>query len=132
MAHQVSVGQAVAVQSSYANHSYNFDYAVVKVTPKGQVVVKRGSDGYEMRFDADGYEMSKFASKYRRSRLVVDVEAARKAEAAKAARRNAAALLNAVAVGHQVTEHYGPEDMAKVLADLEAKIAAARAAVEAL
>lgn len=31
----ITVGQAVAVQSSYNYDAFNFDYVVAKVTPKG-------------------------------------------------------------------------------------------------
>jgi hypothetical protein len=67
------VGQeaAVAHSGSWSTH-YNFGYRVVKVTPSGQVVIRRESDGYERRFDNRGKEMGKsYCSDY----LVLDVDA---------------------------------------------------------
>ncbi len=126
---QIAVGQAVAVQSGYG-YSNSFGWTVAKVTPKGQVVLKRDSDGYEMRFDADGYEMSKHAGRYHRARLITDIDAAKESNRREQAQRDAAAAINAVRGEARST--YGKESMLEIVAQLEAAVAAARAAVDAI
>jgi hypothetical protein len=90
-----TVGQVVAVRSGYGRNEASEGYTVTKVTPKGQVVVKRDVDGYEIRFDANGYEISKFASKYYRASLVCDIEAVREENRVHAVKIELTNVLNA-------------------------------------
>lgn len=136
MAQQIAVGQEVAIQNGYGRGHVNFGFTVAKVTRSGQVVIDVSRDGIkrERRFDADGYEMGAShlsSSKYNRDRLVVDVAAAREQAARDERSAKAAGLLNEAKAEH-VRDTWGKDSMLKIVADLEAKLAAARAAVEAI
>lgn len=128
-------GQEVAIQSGYGRGTVYFGYKIARVTPKGQVVIEIPAMGTiaarERRFDADGYEMGSSAGKFNRDRLVFDVAAARANAEREKRSALAAGLLNDINAD-RVRSTYSKESMLKVVADLEAQLAAARAAVEAI
>lgn len=134
---RLTVGQPVAVQSAYNFDSYSFGYTVTKVTPGGQVVVKREADPitgdleHEMRFDKDGYRMSKGGgSRFRCERLELDVDAARESVRKSKAKSDAASAINAVrgAAGSRNDK----ESLQAQVVKLAELLDAARAAVEAI
>jgi hypothetical protein len=128
MSTQIVVGQEVAVQD---RHSVRFDYKVTKVTPSGQVVIQRNFDGYEMRFDKNGYQMNTMSSHYYKDRLVLDVVGAKEESARKDRARLAERAI--LAVGERECRYtYGKETMLKQIAEMEVRLAAAKAAVEAI
>jgi hypothetical protein len=123
-----TVGQEVAIQGSYSYDNYRFGYVVAKVTPSGQVVVRRTADGHEQRFDKNGYEMDSLSSKYHRDQLVVDVDAARAHLSNVNAKRTAAAAINAVR--GDAGRYNDKESLLKQLATLAELLEVARLAVE--
>lgn len=126
----IAIGQEIAIQSSYNDNSYMFGYAVAKVTPTGQVGVKRTADGYEMRFDKDGYRMDGASSRYRRERLVIDLNAAHEDVRRAAAQLMAADAINAIR--GNAGRRNDKESMREQVAKLAELLEAARVAVEAI
>lgn len=133
---ELKAGDEVAIIPGYSRElKYTFhDYRVKKVTPSGQVVVSfkdyRGEAG-EKRFDSDGYEMGSSASKYHRDRIEADVEMAREHMAYKQRQQNAAVAL-AACKEFEVRVTYTKESLQGIVAELEAKLATAKALVEAI
>jgi ABC-type transport system substrate-binding protein len=128
---QIAVGQEAVIShsGSWSVHYY-FGYKVTKVTPSGQVVVQHESDGYERRFDAKGREMGK-SSNYPDS-IHFNVVELRAAEDKRGREATAAAAINAVKVEETVRGTWGKESMEVRIANLEALLAAAKAAVAAI
>ncbi len=125
----VTIGQEAVIShvGSWSTH-YAFGYTVSKVTASGQVVVVR--DGKERRFNKDGREMGT-SSSYP-DRINFNVEEIRAAEAKRAREATAASAINAVKVQESVKATWGKESMVSKIAELEALLAAAKAAVEAI
>lgn len=125
----ITIGQEAAVAhcGSWNTH-YTFGYVVSKVTPTGQVTIKRTSDGYERKFDKNGYETGTSASKYRRDTVCFNVEELKIAEQAKIRAARAAGAIMAVRV-EESRGTYGKEALLEQIAELEEKLAKARAAV---
>ena len=130
---RTTVGAEAAISrlSSYAT-IYQFGYTVTKVTPSGQVVVKRASDGLERRFDAQGYEMGSSASRYRRECIHFNVAEIRAAEAARLGANAAAQALNAVRLERPVQGTWGKKSLQETAAELRALLSQAEALIEAL
>ena len=125
----ITIGQEAAVchMGSWAHHYY-FGYVVAKVTPTGQVTIKRNCDGYERKFDKNGREMGTSMSKWNRDTVCFNVEELRQSEQAKKrAERAAEAIKNVCVIDSRGT--YGKEALLEQIAELEEKLAAARAAV---
>jgi hypothetical protein len=128
---QATVGAPAAVQhnGSCGHTSYQLGYAVTKVTPTGQVTIKRDSDGYERKFKPNGHEMNKLAYG---DTLRLDVEAVQ-AEMNRVSRHRAAAdAINNVRLEEQVKHTWGADSMRDRIADLEALLAKAKEAVNQL
>lgn len=125
----VKIGQEAAVAhcGSWNTH-YTFGYVVSKVTPTGQVTIKRTADGYERKFDKNGYEMGTSSSKYRRDTVHFNVEELKIAEQTKKRAAQAAGAIMAVRV-EESRGTYSKEALMAQIAELEEKLAAARAAV---
>lgn len=128
---QVKVGdEAVVAHYGSWSTNHNFGYVVTKVTPKGQVVVKRESDSYERRFDANGVEMKTSASKYRRDVVLFNVAELRNNEARMLATKRAEKAISDVGVE---MPGYGNTDKKYLLTkmeELEAQMARARELIE--
>lgn len=123
--------QEVAIERSWGG--VNFGYMVIKVTPKGQVVVKRFGDvdAKEYRFDKEGYAMDGSTSSYHKDRLIVDVAGARNVIERKARATKAAVAIEAVRV-ERCLSTYPQETMARQIAELEEKLTAAKLLVAAI
>lgn len=121
----LTVGQEVAVLD-YSR--WMFGYLVAKVTPSGQVVVKRESDGYERRFDKRGYEMGK---SYHRAVISADVMGLRTSEG-RATRANAAAQAITAVKVDKCLGTYGVMYMTEQLEQLQKLLDEAKAAVAAI
>jgi len=125
MTKTLTVGQEVAVQSGYSNDSYMLGYVVAKITPTGQVVAKRSSDGYEIRFDKDGYE-----TEIETMRLVVDLDAMRETIRQDRARSAAAGAVDAVR--GEAGRYNDKESLQAQIVKLAELLEAARVAVDAI
>ena len=126
---QITVGQeAVIGRTGSRSTHYHFDYKVTKVTPSGQVVVQRGSDGYERRFDAKGREIGR--GNYPDT-LHFNVTEIRAIEDKKARQNAAASAILAVKV-ENCKGTYSKETMEEQIAQLEALLVAAKAAVASI
>jgi hypothetical protein len=139
MTTKYTVGQEVAVARHGSwNTNYHFGYFVHKVTPSGQVTVRQPRDVssiypegfYERRFDKDSYEMGTTCSKYNRDRLMSNVAELREGEAKKQRAATAAALITKL--GDECKSTYSKEHMLEAIAKIEATLAAAKLAVEAV
>lgn len=126
---QITVGQEAVIShvGSWNTH-YAFGYTVSKVTASGQVVVVR--DGKERRFNKDGREMGT-SSSYP-DHINFNVAEIRASEDKRGREATAAAAINAVKVSESVKGTWGKESMEAKIADLEALLAAAKAAVAAI
>lgn len=118
------------MQSGHSINHYTFGYTVVKVTPKGQVVVTRTSDGHEMRFDNNGRHMGPGASSNYPSRLVTDLATAHEDIRVTTAKHIAARAIEAVRV--DVGRYNSKESLAEQVEKLAAALEIARNAVEAI
>lgn len=126
----LTLGQEVAIGTSGSYETrYSFDWTVVRITPSGQVVVSKADQ--ERRFNARGYEMGR-GDTWRTPFLVEDVARVRDQQARAARARAAAAALNEVSQLERVRDTYSKEFMLEQVAALEALVAKARAAVEAI
>lgn len=121
---------AIEVLGGWGHTRIQTGYVVAHVTPKGRVTVRRVSDGYERKFDAKGRELGR--GEYHAARLRLDVDAV-DAEVNERARRSAAAdALNAVTINNAALHTNSAESLQGRLQELEALLAAARAAVAAI
>lgn len=113
------VGQEVVVvhNTHYGSH-YAYGYTVNRVTPTGQVVVKRDTDGLERRFDKRGREMGRpgWNSNYW---LEADVEACKGRDARKMRTVQACEALKLVRVD-QCQPTYSKEHLLEEVARLQA------------
>lgn len=127
---QITIGQEVVIahHGSFTTH-YNFGYTVAKVTPSGQVVVKRTSDGQERRFDKHLREMG--VASYRGDTLYTDVAEIRARVAKKDLAHAASDAIKAVRVD-DCKPTYGLDYMQEQVEKLQALVDAARTAVDAL
>ena len=123
----LTVGQEVAILDY---NTWFFGYRVTKVTPSGQVIVKRdGSDAYERRFDKRGYEMG--GSKFRPASLSADVDTIRNSEDKLKRANKAATAIMAVKVDRCLGT-YSVEGMNEQLVQLQKLLDEAKAAVAAI
>lgn len=123
---EFQVGQEVAIVDG--RHT-QFGYEVSKVTPSGQVLVVRKSDGYVRRFNKNRREIGKFASFY--TRLHADAEALRTVIDRRTRADQAAAAIMAVRVDRSLGT-YGVSGLQEQLAELEQLLETAKAAVQAI
>lgn len=124
------VGQEVVVarMGSWDMH-YDFGYVVTKVTPSGQVVVKHPEITAECRFNADHREVG--VDRYRAAELRLDVQELQEREARQKRSIDAVNLIHAVRTtvqGRKPCKTLLQEE----IQELEEKLAAAKAAVEAI
>lgn len=126
----INPGQEVAVQSGYGNNLIDFGYTVVKATPGGQVVVKRTSDAYEMRFDANGTQMGKHVSSRYPSRLIIDLDSAHETVRITKAKAEAVAAINAVR--GDAGRYNDKESLHRQVMELATALEVARLAVQAI
>lgn len=128
---QAQVGQPAAIQHCGSwTSTFQTGYTVTKVTPSGQVVVTRDSDGYQRRFSADGREMGK---SYSKDWLRLDVAAVERELAGRAAARDASDAINALtSEDNRCKPTYSARYMQERIAIMEAQLAAAKAAVARL
>lgn len=135
------VGQPVATYrpGSWGEGTYSTGYVVVKVTPKGQIVIRREvKEGViptqDRRFDKDGVEMGKSSYSSSHTRLVSVEEATQAIELR--AKRNA--VIKAFdQIGHKAAQHSNVsmgdrETYLTMVAELEVMVADARKAAEAM
>jgi hypothetical protein len=127
----VTIGQEVVVNSAYGANMPQFGYRVKKITPKGQIVVVRESDGCEIRFDKYGFEVGS-ASRLYKSTLSTDIDHARERVRYRGAAIEAATAINNVRMEERVLHTYNKEMFVQAIAELESKLAAAKAAVKEL
>ena len=128
----LTVGQEVGIRSG-GYRAVQFGYTVTKITKTGQVTVSIPTqDGgvHLRRFDADGKEMGTGLSRWHRAELVTDLDAAREQERQHKARVDAARAIEAVRA--ECGTGYSKESMQQLITKLEAKLAAAKAAVDAI
>ncbi len=126
---ELIIGQEVAITSGGSRMETYFGYRVKRVTPTGQVTVVRPSDGYERRFDASGFEMGTH-SRYGRDQITTHIEAERELQRSRTAAVAAANAINAIGV--HVQHRWGKESLQNTINELEQKLAAAKALVEAI
>ena len=123
------IGQEAAVAHCGSwNIHYTFGYVVAKVTPTGQVTIKRTTDGYERKFDKNGCEMGRSASVYLRDTVCFNVEELKASVSEKNRTNLAAEAIRNVRI-EDSRGTYGKECLLSQIAELEEKLAAARAAV---
>ncbi len=133
----LTIGQEVVIASPGAwEMHYTFDYFVHKITPKGQVTVRKtdpsGAVFHEFRFNADGYEVGSSAARHGRgTTLCTNIAEIREALARKERAKIAASLLSELGKT-ECRGTYSKEYMLEAVAAIEAKLAKARAAVEAI
>lgn len=129
-----TVGQEVAIRECgglYGNR-VTFGWIVSRVTPSGKFTVNRPVDGYTRHFDAVGRETSKTWEKLNYGgRILTDLEAVKADYAARDARQAAATAILAVRV-QDSRATYGKGSLLAQVEELEALLAKARAAVEAI
>lgn len=129
MEQQVQVGQEAAIVDG--TH-VQFGYTVVKVTPTGQVTVRR-NDGYERRFNSDSREINAlYHSKYRKPVVRFDVEALRQNELRDKKRQEAAEAINAIVPNDRARATWSKDSMLAHIAEIEALLQKAKALVEQL
>jgi hypothetical protein len=122
-----AIGKEVAIRNRLGG--FQFGYEVLRVTPIGQVVVKRISDGYTRKFDKRGREMHRGGYG---DELEFNVEGAREQVEGISKRRVAANLLNEVNLQGPVKYTWAKESMERIAAELQEKLDAAKAAIAAL
>lgn len=133
---ELKLNQEVALRTSGGMYEprYSFGWAVVKITPTGQVVVRATESaarrpGTERRFDRHGCEMG---NAFDQAVIEPDVAAVRARLEQRRLRQDAAQALNAVQLKEPVRSTYGDGSMRDSLTVLEALMLKARAAVAAL
>lgn len=151
---KVSVGQALAFQdgssmrSSWGTPRYTFGWVVERVTPTGKGVAARSytnadgttsvtrrgfqHQGYETTDGKDGQPNPNGTVRNYGGRFYQDVEGLRAQMERQARSRAASDALNAVKLERPTRETYSEESLRESLATLEALLATARAAVEAI
>jgi len=135
------VGQPVATHrsGSFGEGTYSTGYVVVKVTPSGQVIIRRTTEtsspnfpNVDRRFDTNGYEMGKG---YSRGTRLVSVEEATQAIELRAKRN---AIQTAFGQIQKTINEYRNVTMGdyetylKAVESIEADVAQARQVVEAM
>lgn len=132
-----TVGQEIAYSAYTGGYEprYSFGWIVTKVTPSGRFTAQRGDDAtYARHFNTQGYEVKSLVSGTLRTcggAARTDVTELK----ARAAQRDQARAAAAAILAVKVTEcrhTYGKDYMLEQVAQLEALVAAARAAVEAI
>ena len=119
-----------------------FDWVVGRVTPSGKFTAQRTAVGaggelaVETRFfDARGNELGESLSGQRKQfghTASFDVDAWKQRVARREASQKAAAAINAVAGQEKARDAWSKESMAQVVAEMEQRLAVARALVEAI
>ena len=125
-----AIGDQVAIcrYASFGPSTYDFGYTISRITPSGQMVVKR-ADGYERKFDKHGEEMS--GSSYNRPYLRHNVAELELEVAALNRSKTAVQAILAVKVSESRAT-WGKGSLAKQITELQVLLDAARAAVEAI
>jgi hypothetical protein len=119
---KVIVGQPVVIiHAGNYGHTYDFGYAVSKVTPTGRVTVKR-DDKYERKFDSDGRELGR-SSPYNRDWIETDVEKYKAIEARNRRWIKVGNAVNKVLEIHQLSGHHYWDEVNVVHKLMEIQIA---------
>lgn len=130
-----TVGQEIAYSGYTSGYEsqYSFGWIVTKVTPSGRFTAQRGDDAtYARHFNAKGYETTTTgAVKDWGGAARTDVDELKAYLAQRNRARAAAGAILAVKV-NKSHHTYGKDFMLEQVAQLEALVAAARAAVEAI
>lgn len=122
------IGQEAVVEHSYMGRiTFYLGYKVTKVTPTGRVTITRDSDGFQRNFDAKGREMDK--SRYTRNEVRFDVEVVKGIMNHERSVRETIKAIDEIKGFRTPDVRWSKEDLLKTLDEIQAKVDAAREAV---